>query len=63
MVVGLEIKSCFSARFHSPDCNGKPFESKAYFFLARKSDFRSSFLALEKKALLKKLGMESGIGF
>jgi hypothetical protein len=46
--------------FCSPDCNGKPFESKAYFFLARKSDFRSSFLALEKKALLKKLGMESG---
>jgi hypothetical protein len=29
--------------------------------LARKSDFRSSFLALEKKALLKKLGMKSWI--
>jgi hypothetical protein len=28
--------------------------------LARKSDLRSSFLAVEKKASLKKLGMKSG---
>jgi hypothetical protein len=47
----------------SPDCNGKPFESEAYFFLAKKSDFRSYFLALEKKASLKKLGMKSGNSF
>ena len=45
----LKTKSCFSARFHSPDGSGKPFESKAYFFLVCQSDQRKLLANLRKK--------------
>ena len=40
--------------FFSPDCNGKPFESEAYFFLARKSDQRKPLSCLRKKGFAEK---------
>ena len=35
----------------SPDCNGKPFESKAYFFLVCQSDRRKLLANLRKKGV------------
>lgn len=51
--------SFFSHYFHSPDSSGNPLERKAYFFLARKSDDRSSFLAKEKKTFQKEIETNS----
>jgi hypothetical protein len=39
---------------HSPDCSGKPFAAKLYFFLAKKSDQRKLLFWLRKKQWSKK---------
>ncbi len=48
------------ARVFSPDRSEKPFVVMLYFFLGKKSDFRSSFFVLEKNNKAKKLVTDSG---
>jgi hypothetical protein len=51
------------AQSPSPDCSGKPFVKKTYFFLVWQSDLGSYCRTLEKKVFEQKLATESGNSF